>query len=43
MGAPSIDVVADVVRQVSPRKQEENVKSARDGYELVRTNEGAAV
>lgn len=43
MGVPSIDVVAEVVRQVSPRKQDENVKSARDGYELVRMTEGAAL
>lgn len=42
MGVPDIEVVAEVIRQVSPRKQDENVKSARDGYELVRTREGAA-
>ncbi len=41
MGAPSIEVVAEVVRQVSPRKQDENVKSTRDGYELVRILKGA--
>ena len=42
MGAPQLDVLLQVVREVSPRKTEENVKSARDGYELVRTVEGAA-
>jgi len=43
MGAPELDVLLDVVRQVSPRKTEENVKSARDGYESVRMLKGAAV
>jgi pyruvate ferredoxin oxidoreductase gamma subunit len=42
MGAPDLGVLLDVVRQVSPRKTEENVKSATDGYHLVRVAEGAA-
>lgn len=43
MGAPNLDVLIEVIRQVSPRKTDENVKSARDGYELVKMREGASL
>ncbi|HZK49427.1 MAG TPA: 2-oxoacid:acceptor oxidoreductase family protein [Thermoleophilia bacterium] len=42
LGAPDIEVLLEVVRQVSPRKTEENVKSARDGYDSVRMLKGGA-
>ncbi len=43
MGAPSLDVMARVVYEVSPRKKEENAQCARDGYEMVKMMAPAAV
>jgi pyruvate ferredoxin oxidoreductase gamma subunit len=42
MGAPDIEVLLKVIREISPRKGGENARSARDGYDLVRVSEGAA-
>jgi pyruvate ferredoxin oxidoreductase gamma subunit len=36
MGSPDLEVLAEVVREVSPAKSEENVLCARDGFRLVR-------
>lgn len=36
MGVPDIEVLSEVIREVSPVKMEENVQSARDGYRLVK-------
>jgi len=33
--APDIDVLSEVIREVSPAKAGQNVQSARDGYRLV--------
>ena len=41
MGAPTLEVLIETIGQVSPRKQQENVKSARDGFEQVRVADGA--
>ncbi len=43
LGAPSLDIMARVVYEVSPRKKEENAQCARDGYELVKMMAPAAV
>lgn len=37
MGTPAIDVLTEVIREVSPVKMEQNVQSALDGYRQVRT------
>ncbi len=42
VGAPDLEVLVEVIKQVSPRKVDENMKSTRDGYELVRMLEGAS-
>ena len=40
MGSPDIDLLAEVVRRLSPAKVEENVQSLRDGYEQVKAGQG---
>ena len=43
MGSPDLDVLARVVYEVSPRKNQENAQCARDGYEMVKMMASTAV
>ncbi len=43
MGSPDLDVLARVIYEVSPRKNEENAQCARDGYEMVKMMASTAV
>lgn len=40
LGQPDIDFLAAVIREMSPSKQEENARSAVDGYRLVKVGGG---
>lgn len=42
VGRPPIDFLAEVIRRVSPAKNDQNARSAHDGYRLVRTGEEQA-
>ena len=43
MGSPDLEVLAEVVREVSPAKSEENVLCVRDGFRLVRIKGADAI
>lgn len=39
MGSPGIDLLTGVIREMAPGRVEENARSARDGYRLVKNGE----